>query len=110
MSIADCGAGIPACRRLSSRRGRFYIQWTSAGQKPTDRQADTFLEQRVAMERAAIDLRVKYVPLFRKVLSAKSTALFFQIEWRLNLMIDAQWASEIPLIDRRGYDPAAAQL
>lgn len=76
----------------------------------TDRQAETFLEQRIAIEQAGLQLRAKYVPLFRKVLSAKSTVLFYQIEWRLNLMIEIQWAADIPLVDPAVYDPASKVL
>lgn len=45
-----------------------------------------------------MQLRLKYVPEFRKVLSGRQTALFFQIEWRLDLMINPQLA-EAPLIE-----------
>jgi hypothetical protein len=45
-----------------------------------------------------MQLRLKYIPVFRKVLSGRQTALFFQIDWRLGLMIDLQLA-QMPLID-----------
>ena len=44
-------------------------------------------------------LRLKYFPVFRKVLSGKSTALFFQMDWRLALVMDLQLASQTPLIE-----------
>jgi len=44
-------------------------------------------------------LRLKYVPIFRKVISGKKTALFFQIDRRLVMLIDLQLASEIPLVE-----------
>jgi hypothetical protein len=43
-------------------------------------------------------LRLKYYPLFRQVLSGKSTALFFQMDWRLGLILELQLASQTPLI------------
>jgi hypothetical protein len=36
-------------------------------------------------------LRLKYYPLFRQVLSGKSTALFFQMDWRLGLILECSW-------------------
>lgn len=61
-------------------------------------QADTYLRKRAAVEESLMQLRVKYIPIFRKVLSGRQTALFFQIDWRLGLMIDLKLA-QMPLID-----------
>src|SRR5216683_251535 len=51
------------------------------------------------VEEYVMQLRLKYVPEFRKVLSGRETALFFQIEWRLDLMINLQLA-QAPMIDQ----------
>ena len=61
-------------------------------------EAESYLRRRAAVEENVMHLRLKYVPEFRKVLSGRQTALFFQIEWRLDLMINLQLA-EAPLID-----------
>ena len=61
-------------------------------------QAESYLRRRAAVEESVMELRLKYVPEFRRVLSGRQTALFFQIEWRLDLMINLQLA-EAPLID-----------
>jgi len=45
-----------------------------------------------------MQLRLKYVPEFRKVLSGRQVALFVQIDWRLELMINLQLA-QLPLIE-----------
>jgi hypothetical protein len=37
--------------------------------------------------------------MFRKILSGKSAALFFQLDWRLGLIMDLQLASQTPLIE-----------
>jgi hypothetical protein len=46
-----------------------------------------------------MQLRLKYFPIFRKVLSGTATALFFQLDWRLGLIMDLQLASQTPLIE-----------
>ncbi|HKN16663.1 MAG TPA: hypothetical protein VJX47_06955 [Candidatus Sulfotelmatobacter sp.] len=61
-------------------------------------QAEAYLRKRAAVEESLMQLRVKYIPIFNKVLSGRQTALFFQIDWRLGLMIDLQLA-QMPLID-----------
>jgi Spy/CpxP family protein refolding chaperone len=64
----------------------------------TGEQAESYLKKRAAVEESIMQLRVKYIPVFRKVLSGRETALFFQIDWRLGLMIDLQLA-QMPLIN-----------
>ena len=64
----------------------------------TGDQAETYLRKRAAVEESIMQLRLKYIPIFRKVLSGRETALFFQIDWRLGLMIDLQLA-QTPLIE-----------
>jgi hypothetical protein len=61
-------------------------------------QAENYIRRRAAVEEEVMQLRLNYVPEFRKVLSGRQTALFFQIEWRLDLMINLQLA-QTPLID-----------
>jgi hypothetical protein len=64
----------------------------------TDEQADTYIKGRAAVEDSILQLRLKYIPIFRKVLSGKTTALLTQIDWRLGLVIDLQLASQVPMI------------
>jgi len=45
-----------------------------------------------------VQLRTKYIPNVRAVLPAKKTALFFQLDRRISLLIDLQIASNIPLV------------
>jgi Spy/CpxP family protein refolding chaperone len=65
----------------------------------TGEQAEQYVKGRAAVEQSIMELRLKYFPIFRKVLSGKSTALFFQMDWRLGLVVDLQLASQIPLVE-----------
>jgi len=62
-------------------------------------EADNTVKKWLWVDESAAKLRMKYVPIFRKVLSAQSTALFYQLDRRVQLMIDLQLASNIPLIE-----------
>jgi hypothetical protein len=64
----------------------------------TSEQADSYVTGRADVEEAVMKLRLKYYPVFRRVLSGKSTALFFQMDWRLGLILELQLASQTPLI------------
>jgi len=61
-------------------------------------QAEGYIRKRADVEQSIMELRLKYIPIFRRVLSGRQTALFFQIDWRLGLLIDVQLA-QMPLID-----------
>jgi len=65
----------------------------------TDEQAESYIKGRAEVEQSIMLLRQKYVPIFRQVVSGKTTALFFQLDWRLSLIVDLQLASHIPLIE-----------
>lgn len=45
-----------------------------------------------------VSLKQRYLPKFEAALGGKRAAKFYQIENRLTLLINLQWASEIPLI------------
>ena len=61
-------------------------------------EAASYMRRSAAVEQNITALRLKYVPEFCRVLSGRKAALLFQIEWRLDLMIDLQLA-QAPLID-----------
>ena len=65
----------------------------------TDGQAEEYVKGRAGIDEAVIQVRLRYYPLFRKILSGKSAALFFQLDWRLGLVMDLQLASQTPLIE-----------
>jgi len=72
-----------------------YMQNTTM----TDEQVDNLTKRWLAVDESVVQLRLKYIPLFRAGLSAKSTALFFQIDRRVQMLIDLQLASALPLIE-----------
>ena len=65
----------------------------------TEEQADALSKRWLAVDESVVQLRLKYIPIFRKALSARGTAMFFQIDRRVQMMIDLQLASSLPLIE-----------
>jgi len=70
-------------------------------QTMTDAQAQEYIKRSAANDQQVIALRMKYVPMFEKVISPKKTALFCQIDRRVDLMINLQLASIIPMVDAK---------
>jgi hypothetical protein len=64
----------------------------------TDAQAKSYITRWVALDRDNIDLRMKFIPEFEKVLPPKKTAMFLQLDRRLTMMIELKLASEVPLV------------
>jgi hypothetical protein len=67
----------------------------------TDAQAKSLINRSLALDEAAAQLRIKYVPIVNKVLPGTKTATFFQIDRRLSTLIDLQLASQIPLVQEQ---------
>jgi hypothetical protein len=65
----------------------------------TGDQAESYIRKRADVEQSIMQLRLKYMPAFRKVLSGRETALFYQLDWRLGLAIDVQLV-QVPLINQ----------
>ena len=64
----------------------------------TDDQALSLINKALGVDQSVAQLRIKYVPIFQKVLPGAKIATFFQLDRRLQLLIDAQLASQLPLI------------
>ena len=65
----------------------------------TNDQANIFIQRAAAIDQQFTDARSKYVPLFEKAISAKKTALWYQVDRRLDLLINLQLAGNIPVVD-----------
>jgi hypothetical protein len=61
-------------------------------------QAESYLRRRATVEGDMMQVRLKYLPEFRKVRTGRETAGFYQIDWRLDLMINLQLA-QAPVIN-----------
>ena len=64
----------------------------------TDEQADTLAKRWLTVDDNVNALRLKYFPKFRAELSAKQTARFYQIDRRVQMLIELQLASSLPLV------------
>ena len=65
----------------------------------TDAQAQSLMKRANAVDEKLLALRMQYVPMFEKVISPKKTALFYQIDRRVDLLINLQLSSMIPMVN-----------
>ena len=64
----------------------------------TDDQALALINKSLSVDESVSKLRIKYVPIFQKVVPGTKVATFFQLDRRLQMLIDAQLASQLPLV------------
>ncbi len=65
----------------------------------TDAQAQDYMKRANAVDEQLLALRMSYVPMFEKVISGKKTALWYQIDRRIDLLINLQLSSMIPMVN-----------
>lgn len=65
----------------------------------TDEHAVALARNLISVDAQVAQLRLKYVPIVNSALPGKKTALFFQMDRRLTMLIDLQLASQIPMIE-----------
>jgi Spy/CpxP family protein refolding chaperone len=63
----------------------------------TDAQAYNYIKRWAAVDEELIGLRLRYVVVFEKVLSPKKTVLWYQIDRRIDLLINLQLSTQIPM-------------
>jgi hypothetical protein len=64
----------------------------------TDEQAVSLTNRALAVDEKVAALRTHYVPVFMKVIDGKKTATFFQLDRRIQSMIDLQLSAQFPLV------------
>ena len=84
--------------KIGDTKAALIKNYLLTSDKMTGEQAVSYVPKRAEVEQSIMQLRLKYLPIFQKVLSGRQTALFFQIDWRLGLLTDMQLA-QMPLID-----------
>ena len=72
----------------------FATSWGSI----TDETAIDLTKRALAVDEQVTALRTKFVPNFLKVLPGKQVATFFQIDRRIQMMVDLQLMSQLPLV------------
>ena len=106
LSDAEAQKFWPVYDQYSTELSRIYDvkiallkDYTDNYRSMTGEQAESYIRKRAEVEQSMMQLRLKYMPAFRKVLSGRETALFYQLDWRLGLAIDVELV-QVPLINQ----------
>jgi len=78
---------------------QYADQWNTGTM--SDEQASSLIKSSLAVDEQVTQLRVKYMPIFSNAVPGKVVATFFQLDRRIQALIDIQLASRIPLVQAR---------
>ena len=81
-----------------STRVDFLNQYFASYETLTDKEALALLEKHLAWEKQVLEIRTRYAKKMSKSLSGRTVAKFFQIEIKMDIIVDYEMAGEIPLI------------
>ena len=95
--------------RVDDRRAAVIKEYTQKYPNLTDAEAKAMAEQMLDCESRLAELKKKYYKKFNRVLPALTVTKFFQLEHRIDLMMDMQIEAALPPLTEAQYAvPAAA--
>ena len=89
--------------RLDDRRAAVIKQYTQKYPNLTDAEAKAMAEQILECDSRLAALKQKYYKKFNKVLPALTVAKFFQLERRIDLLMDMQVEASLPPLTQAQY-------
>jgi hypothetical protein len=92
-------------QEVNNQKYALLKQYAQMWSTMTDQDAVIYVRNWLEADGQAQALRVKYVPLVNQVLPGKKAATFFQLDRRLNMIIDLQLFSQIPLAHVKESSP-----
>jgi len=85
--------------KIGNARWEMMKQYAASYPNVTVEQARDFIARSSAVDQQMLALRDKYVPIFEKAIPPKKAALWYQIDRQIDLLVNLQLASMLPLVD-----------
>ena len=86
-----------AMAKVNDRFVKLLVNYLDSYDNLTDTAASDMLDEFLKIERARIGVKSTFVPRFRKVIAAKKVARFFQVDNKLDAVMNAELARTVPL-------------
>ena len=86
-------------RKINDTRWAMMKGYAEGYRTMTDSLATDYMKRSAMIDTELITLRTTYMPQFAKLVSPKKVVQFYQIDRRLDLMMNLQLASLIPVVD-----------
>jgi hypothetical protein len=85
--------------KLTTEKLAIIADYANNFSSMTDEKADQLAQQTMRLDEKRMALREKYYATMKKSLSSVIAARFFQVEHQLQLIVDLQIASNLPIIE-----------
>lgn len=86
-----------AMAKVNDRFSKLVVTYLDQYDELTDAEAARIMDEYLGIERARTGVKAKYMPRFREKLPARKVARFFQVDNKLDAVLNAELASVIPL-------------
>jgi hypothetical protein len=84
--------------KVGDRLVKLINEYADVYDNISDEQAGRMLDEYLSIQRATGEVKAAYVPRFRQILPARKVARFFQVDNKLDVVIQSQLAAGIPLV------------
>ena len=84
--------------KVGDRLVKLINDYADAYDSITDEQAGRMLDEYLSIQRATGEVKAAFVPKFRQIMPARKVARFFQVDNKLDAVINSQLAAGIPLV------------
>jgi hypothetical protein len=85
-------------RELNQRDAKLVIDYAEAFTTLTDEKAAELLKEAQAIDKQRVKIRTRYAKKLRKVLPARKAARAYQVETKIDAIIEFDMARSIPLV------------
>ena len=89
---------ITELTKINDEKYAVIKEYADAFGKMNDDQALSLTNRALAVEEKVAQLRIKYFPIFSKVVPGSKVATFFQIERLVQALVDLQLSAQLPLV------------
>jgi hypothetical protein len=87
--------------KINDQRYALIKEYSDEWGTMTDDQASSLARRYLALDEQVAQLRTKYLPVFNQAVPGTRVATFFQLDHRIQEMIDLQLASHLPLVQEQ---------
>ena len=84
--------------KIGDARTALIKEYAQTYETMTDAQAKNLVKRSEGVDQQTVALRSQWMPKFEAVLSGKKAALFYQLDRRIELLLNLQLASGIPMV------------
>ena len=87
--------------KINDKLAKIILDYSASynSQSVSDQQAEQMLSDYLAFEQEELTLRESYVPKFKQILPAIKVTRYFQLENKLDAVLDYDLAGSIPLVE-----------